>query len=90
MKSNVNEPSTWNILGNAIQEAVSMTFLLASVLEDCNDPDEKREAIAFGIYKLQDMMRETKEIYRRLDDVIRHAQLEEDEPNRKLKLVNLH
>ena len=60
------EPSTMNKLENATHEACNMAFMLAAVIEDCNDATERREAISFGVYKLLDFTRETKEIFHKL------------------------
>jgi hypothetical protein len=75
-----NERSTMSKLENAIYEACNMAFMLAAAVEDCNDPEEKPEAITFGVYKLHDMVRETKEIYGKLHEEIHQVNIERETP----------
>jgi hypothetical protein len=69
--------STMSRLENAIHEAFRLAFMLAATLDDCNNEDEKREAISFGVLKLLDFSRETKEIYRQLRKIQGKAAREE-------------
>jgi translation elongation factor EF-1beta len=86
--------STWLKLENSICEASNMAFLLAASIESRNEG--KEEAIAFGIYKLQDLCRETKKLFDQLADEIRTIQVERgevvtlEEDELSLKVVNLH
>jgi hypothetical protein len=50
--------NNWLKLENAIHEAVNMAHMLAATVNDLNEG--KEEAIAFGVYKLQDMVRQTR------------------------------
>jgi hypothetical protein len=93
---NDTKVNTWLKLENSICEASNMAFLLVAALSDRNDG--KEEAIAFGIYKVLDLCRQTQALFNQLADEIRTIQvergevvtLEEDEPTRKLKAVGLH
>jgi predicted component of type VI protein secretion system len=86
--------NNWLRLENAIHEAVSMAHMLAATVNDLNEG--KEEAVTFGIYKLQDMVRQTRAIFDQLHDEVRQIRiewgeivpLEEDEPTQKT--VNLH
>jgi hypothetical protein len=58
-------PSTWTKLEKTIHEARNMAFLLTAAI-DCDDEfygEDKRDAIAFGIYEVEARIKEIRQAY---------------------------
>jgi hypothetical protein len=74
------EPTTLSRLENAICDVCSMVTMLAATLDYCDAlEEEKREAITFGVYRVQAMLRETKELFTRLGQEVAQVRAAQDE-----------
>jgi hypothetical protein len=86
----------WLELENAVLSANNMIRLLVAAVSESNQED-KHEAIAYGVYALQDPVRKTKDLFNQLHDEVRQIRLEREEivelpdgETVKLKVVGLH
>jgi hypothetical protein len=91
-------PSTWTKLEKTIHEARNMAFLLTAAI-DCDDEfygEDKRDAIAFGIYEVEARIKEIRQAYHNAHEEGRTIRSEgeattfTDDDGNKKKIVNLH
>jgi hypothetical protein len=83
-------------LESAICDATNCAFMLAATVE-MSDDEDKSEALAYGVYRVQDLIKAAKEAYGVLHEKIRQHSgdgdethhFTDDEGNKK-KAVNLH
>ncbi len=88
----------WSKLEETIHNAFNTAFLLAQAIEadDKFYGNDKREAVAFGVYSVEERIKEMREAWRAVVDEVRTIRSEgqdsaycDDDGNKK-KVVNLH
>jgi hypothetical protein len=76
--------STWTDLESAICDANNVAYMHSCSVEERVGQDEKefdaqQNAIVYGAYKLQELLRDVKEVYNKLFDEVRAVRVERDE-----------
>ena len=69
---------TWNDLANAIETASSVAFLLTAAA-DKPPGKERNNAVTFAAYQLEELVTETRELFRKLCAEIRASRAARDE-----------
>jgi hypothetical protein len=70
-------PNSLLELEHNILSTTSMVYLLTGALEE-SDSKEKTEAVAYGLYHLQDLVRKTKDLFDQLLAEIRQVRIEQE------------
>jgi hypothetical protein len=94
-------PCNRDKLEEAVNDAANFAYMLSCTIEErVGQDDEKRheqnEAIAYGVYRLQDLVKETKDIYYAMCDELRQVRVargeivDVDGENEVQNVVSLH
>jgi hypothetical protein len=79
-----SKAGTWGDLESAICDANNVAYMLSCSVEERIGQDEEQwtaqhNAIVYGVYQLQDHLRDIKEVYNKLFDEARAVRVERDE-----------